>query len=282
MRRIIKILFYCLSGLASTAQPVAKKYSLPGFVRLNDTVFISTTETSIRDYAYFMTIWRAESGDPDLMQKAFPVPNYLGWSYRDPFSKSFIIYTDQYEIGREDGLEDPSTDSLISFTSWIGNWPVVNVTKEQAGLYCRFRTAYYQVFYNEQKERIKKKHPSRLFFRLPTAGEWLLAAAAGLDTAIYRHGVIDNNPSNVLLICKDIFTGEKEGERCPVPVGKGQISKNGLMNMCGNVAELVADNDFVYGGSFADPASDCTVGSRQLFTGTKNSIGFRIVAVIRE
>lgn len=284
MRPIFTIIsfIFCWLTLSSVGQSITKKYSLPGFVQLNDTLFISATEIDIREYGRFLAVWRKQSGDPDFIGKALPSPNYLGWTYWSSFSNSVIIFSDLYEIIDKDHITNPPKDTSISFTYSISNWPVVNVTKQQANLYCTFRTEDYQVFYNSQKKKKKEKYPATLIFRLPTTNEWIYAASSGLDTAKYKYGVDDDNQKYSAPVSSEIFVGDTTGQSHPFPVTAGQLNEIKLINMCGNVAELVADNNFVYGGSFVDSAIYCTLTSRQLFTEPKNNIGFRVVAVIRD
>lgn len=274
-------LFCCVLKFSSVGQNISEKYSLPGFVQLNDTLFISATEIDIREYGRFLAVWRKESGDPDLWRKALPLPNYLGWKYWSNYSKSIIIFSDQYEIIDKDPVTDQLKDTSISFTAWISNWPVVNVTKEQANLYSDFRTEDYKVFYNSQKGKKNKKYPANLIFRLPTTSEWIMAASSGLDTLKYKYGVEDESQKHSTPVCSENFASDTTGQLHPFPVTTGQLNKFKLLNMCGNVAELVADSDFIYGGSFSDPYKSCAVISRQLFTEPGNNIGFRVVAVIR-
>ncbi|HEY0354639.1 MAG TPA: SUMF1/EgtB/PvdO family nonheme iron enzyme, partial [Flavisolibacter sp.] len=216
-----------------------------------------------------------------LINNALPSPNYLGWTYWNNFGKFLITYSDQFEIVDKDHISEPPKDTAISFTAWISNWPVVNITKQQANLYCDFRTKDYQVFYNSQKKKKKVKYPANLIFRLPTANEWVYAASSGLDTMKYKYGVEGDNLKYSSPVSIETFSSDTTGQSHPFPVTSGQMNKSKILNMCGNIAELVCDNDFVYGGSFLDPTINCTVTSKILFTEPKNNIGFRIVAVIR-
>jgi len=268
--------------LSSVGQNITKKYSLPGFVQLNDTLFISVTEIDIREYGRFLVIWRKQSGDADFISKAFPSPNYLGWTYWNSFSKSAIIFSDLYEIIDKNHMTNPPKDTAISFTYSISNWPVVNVTKQQANLYCTFRTEDYQVFYKSLKKKKKEKYPTKLIFRLPTANEWIYSASSGLDTIKHKYGVDDDNQKYSTPVSAETFVGDTTGQLHPFAVTAGQLNEIKLVNMCGNVAELVTDINFVYGGSFLDSVKYCTVTSRQPFTEPKNNIGFRVVAVIRD
>jgi formylglycine-generating enzyme required for sulfatase activity len=275
------ILIFCTLSSSLFCQTEISKYSLPGFVQLNDTLFISKFEVDIREYARFLIVWRKHSGDAELLRKAWPNPNYLGWTYWNSFNNSLIIYSTQYEVVDSSYATNTNEDTLISYTAWISNLPVVNVTKEQASLYCDFRTKDYQIFYRAQNNRKKKKYPASLVFRLPTSAEWLYAASAGLNTDIYKYGDKEKHGKS-FPVCAETFQNDTTGQLHPFPVSFGQVNGFGLVNMCGNVAELVEDQSNVYGGSFKQPLRDCSVVSKELFSEAKNNIGFRIVAVIRK
>lgn len=279
----IAFLPLCLLTNPSLGQGSTPRYSIPGFVQLNDSVFISATEIDIREYARFLVIGRKISGDPTFIQKCMPFPNYLGWIYRNRFSKdsSLIIFGEQYEIAYKDSLYNWRMDTSVSFNAFLGGWPVVNVTKQQANEYCAFRTKDYRYFWTSLKRRHQGRYPPSLYFRLPTTAEWMMAASAGLDTTIYKYGTKEAADKTPIVMYRDTCSADIACESHPVNVNRGYRNQSQLYNMCGNVGELVADDEFVYGGSFRDPLSDCTVTSRKPFTRPGNHIGFRVVAVLK-
>ena len=268
----------CWCSPPGQGQVITKKYKLPGFIQLNDSVFLSRTEMTIREYARFLIVWRKQAGDSSFLQQASPEPNYLGWIYQSPFDQSRIEYGDLYEI-KENLTQTPRYTSL-SYNAWLSDWPIVNVTRQQAELYCIFRTADYKIAYENEKKKKQQRLPVNLVFRLPTASEWIYAASAGLDTSNHKYGVTDDRPRSARPFSAAVFT-DTIGARHPSPVTAGQLNDFKLLNMCGNVAELVQGSDFVFGGSFADQPGECTTTSRQLFTKPENNIGFRVAAVIR-
>jgi len=110
--------------------------------------------------------------------------------------------------------------------------------------------------------------------------EWIFAASAGLDTTKYKYGV-ENEAKHASPVCVETFSKDTTGQSHPFAVRTGQKNGFNIYNMCGNVAELVDDADFVFGGSFKEPSAQCTVTSKQDFTTPQSNIGFRVVAVIR-
>jgi formylglycine-generating enzyme required for sulfatase activity len=51
----------------------------------------------------------------------------------------------------------------------------------------------------------------------------------------------------------------------------------GLYNVCGNVAEMLAEKGVAAGGSFEDTGYDIRIQSTKQYSGAKNDIGFRVL-----
>lgn len=101
-------------------------------------------------------------------------------------------------------------------------------------------------------------------YRLPTRGEWLLAAA----------GEPDPNRN-----CRVNIDGIERG-LSPVASATGQANGYGLLNMLGNVQEWATDGDRVValGGSFADPIGQCLASTeREHGRDGAADTGFRLV-----
>jgi formylglycine-generating enzyme required for sulfatase activity len=236
----------------------AKKYDLPGFVQLNDTLFVSKTEISIRNYAAFLLYLNHKEKDSAVTEQALPIPNTTDWTIWSSYSKKLITFDQPiFEIH----------DTTVSFTSVMGYLPVVNVSKRQATDYCNFRRVDYDIYIKKAKSRVKKKLPSNLFFRLLTEAEWKEAAGFTGDT------------SNV--VCNQFFLRNLPNEKRPLPVYHGSKNSLGLFNMVGNVAELVSDTDKAFGGSFRDNLQDCNTEKSSALNFGEHCVGFRVAAVVR-
>ncbi|MBZ0272793.1 formylglycine-generating enzyme family protein [bacterium] len=118
-------------------------------------------------------------------------------------------------LGRDNGFLDPA---------WA-DYPVVNVTREDAESYCAW---------------IER--------RLPTEAEWEKAAAGGLENRRFPWG--DDTPTcldaNVLAAAHVNDRGEAipapcVGESLPVGEDLAGVSAEGVRHLSGNVAEWVAD-----------------------------------------
>src|SRR5262245_28122500 len=71
----------------SNGQTAKTKKQLPGFVQINDTLFVAKTETSIRDYAYFLVYLHDIKKDSARLAACMPEPNYTDWIAWDSFYK---------------------------------------------------------------------------------------------------------------------------------------------------------------------------------------------------
>ena len=65
----------------------------------------------------------------------------------------------------------------------------------------------------------------------------------------------------------------------PTHVFSNHPNNLGLFNMCGNVAEMVAERGIAYGGSYLDPGYDIRIDSEKPYDGPSPLIGFRVIAV---
>ncbi len=123
------------------------------------------------------------------------------------------------------------------YSSWA-NYPVVNISKEAAILYCQWLT---------KKLQAEDKNEHTIEVRLPTRNEWEWAAMGGIKDAVYPwNGPYLRNSKGCYLAHFKVLSQ---------PYGPYKValySPNGynLYDMAGNVAEMVSDADLVKGGSW--------------------------------
>ena len=237
---------------------ITKKYELPGFVQINDTLFVSKFETSIRDYAAFLLYLKKKQKDSVLAEQSLPNPNTTDWTMLSFYKKTLTTFDNPlFELH----------DTSVSFTTVIGSLPVVNVSQKQASDYCNFKGLDYKIYLEKAKEKEKKKLPNSLFFRLLTKSEWAKAASFTADT------------SNI--ICLQFFVRNSLEEMRPMSIFQGSKNEIGLFNMAGNVAELVLDTGKAFGGSFKDNLQNCNSTNEKDLRLGEHNVGFRIAAVVR-
>jgi formylglycine-generating enzyme required for sulfatase activity len=211
-------LFYLTIVTQSVLGQINSKYEIPGFVQINDTLFISKYEISIRDYAAYLLFLRKKQNDSLLAEKSLPNPNTTDWTIWNSYKKELITF---------DIPIIEFNSKSVSFTSAMGYLPIVNVSKRQALDYCNFKALDYDLYYNTAKRKAKKKLPSHMFFRLLTETEWKEASGSTLDTSI--------------VVCIQFFQQNLPKELRPLPIFEGEKNSKGLFNMIGNVAEIVSD-----------------------------------------
>ena len=173
------------------------------------------------------------------------------------------------------------------------NYPVVNISKQGAELYCEWLT-------KKMKQAYPKKTLNR--FRLPTKAEWIYAAKGGNDNAIYPWGTATVRNTNGNLLANFMHIGEqnikKDSSGQLVVANKSEflydpiddytadltaVTKSynpnnfGLYNMAGNVAELVADENVTMGGSWYSPGFNIQTTSQEEFKKPNPMTGFRVV-----
>lgn len=166
-----------------------------------------------------------------------------------------------------------------------GWFPVVNISYEGARLFCQWLT--------------EKLGNGEWEYRLPTEWEWKWAAHDGnmLNTYSLTGPFITNYngraPYNYLKVGDENITRTDSGLQVltfdesviqhynfPMMCLSWYSSSNyHLYNMCGNVAEMVAEKGVAFGGSYDDPGYDIRIDSRQTYEGYSPKVGFRVIAV---
>lgn len=172
------------------------------------------------------------------------------------------------------------------------NYPVVNVSKEAANLFCDWLSAKYDSLSNGELT---------LKFRIPSRAEYIRAARGDDHYWAYSWGGPFLRNSEGQLLANFVRIGSESIKRdstgkleiADMPINYGSHSFNpiviaptksywpntfGLYNMNGNVAEMVGDEDLAVGGSWYSPGYDIRIESSQEFTESNPLVGFRVVA----
>ena len=174
------------------------------------------------------------------------------------------------------------------------DYPVVNVTKEGAELYCEWLS---------EKVNSTIKGSYKIVFRLPTHKEWVKAAKGKLELASYAWGpsLFDgegNAKCNFTRIGAECVKKDSTGKfvvdlngidnsnfgndyaDITAPVKSYWPNGYGLYNMNGNVAEMISDENIVAGGSWNDPGYDVRNESVKPYLDAARNVGFRMVATV--
>lgn len=214
---------------------------------------------------------------------------------------------ERYSVKTEEWLEafksgEPLAEHYFSHETY-SSYPVMNITKESAEAYCNWLTERYASM------DIGLEEDMRIVFRLPTRAEWV-RAAMGEKAAPYSWGTkYLRNTKGIYLanfnaigsehIHKNQETGEFEIVSSVLTSDTASIIQNdmviytapvndyaahsyGLMQMNGNVAEMLADSDQAAGGSWRSPGYDIRNESLIPFEEASLEVGFRPIGILTE
>lgn len=204
----------------------------------------------------------------------------------EDFQKAYPDTAAWKEIG---GYMDPMMEAYFWHPAY-DNYPVVNVSKEGAELYCKYLTGTFKTKYGDVLED----------FRLPTKVEWIWAAKGGLRNTRYPwFGPTAQNVNGEYLanffVVGDQNITTVDGQKQVVPdsliytsptaldvfitaPSKSYVPNDfGLYDMSGNVAEMVADENLAMGGHWKSTGFDIQVNSSIEFTKACPFVGFRPV-----
>lgn len=167
------------------------------------------------------------------------------------------------------------------------DYPVVGITKAQAEAYCSWLTQ------KLNKERTKHK----VIARLPNKTEWIRAARGDKSWAYALGGSLRNDKGvslynfsalgdesihyNADSMKYEVTGTARSGGLITVTKDSYLPNQWGLYNVCGNVAELIADEDIAMGGGWNSPGYDIRVESSMPSYASAN-IGFRVLLEIQE
>lgn len=287
--RIMKytlLILVILISINCTAQKKPKDYQWPGFVRLNDSVFISLKEISVSNYNEAVMLMKPLLGSNSRLPDLIPNPETVDWFGYSPFLKyAFSIDTlvkivtlNSHKSRKVHEVSD-SPDVSLSFLAYVMDLPIVNVTKAQALLYCDIRGKGYSILKQNTKRKKGWNLPDSVVFRLPTVEEWTTAfgdpfsveSDLSLSDANLKGGVV----------CRNLWETQNTGEYRPLAIHEGYYNLRNVFNLCGNVSELLQDSDDAYGGSYSESIRLCSPDLKSGFNPPHSSIGFRVVAVIK-
>jgi hypothetical protein len=285
--RITILAFFALLMTSSHSQEARKDYKWPGFVQLNDSVFISLTEISISDYYEVCFLLKPTFGSNSQLGELLPNPITVDWYAYNSFNKYAFSIDSLFQIrpfyqitSRRKNKVPESSDTSFWFLNIIKDLPIVNVTKKQALYYCAIRGKAFSLLKQNVRRKKDWKLPDSVVFRLPTYQEWV--SAFGVNFSIDSILRISESSVKGGVVSKELWEYQKNGEYIPLPVYNGYYNSVGIFNLCGNVSELLYDTDDAIGGSYAESIRYCSPDIKSKFGAPHSSIGFRVVAVIKK
>ncbi len=162
------------------------------------------------------------------------------------------------------------------------DYPAVNIPHAGAVRYCQWLT--------EQYHTMPKRKYKKVVFRLPTAQEWLQAAAPLPDHNLPWYGSKWYNANNQIManVKATDFADPNHGS---VYYHDGyfyttktvyQANSNGLYHIIGNVAEMLQQAGQAKGGHGDSFIQNCGVEQTQTYTGPDPRVGFRVFMEVLE
>lgn len=233
----------------------------------NDSIWIAKTEVSNLEYLTYIN--KSIIG---LTQKeaALLEPNKFLWK---SVKKRLKPYEDYY-------FRHPA----------YNDYPVVNISREQAILYCEWKTKELNEYLSSLPEKVRTKI-KKVRVRLPKDIEWKFAALGGLpgysdypwkglsmreergrDIGMFRANFMSN--TGEIRVEKNKINASDD---LTAPVTSFYKNGYGLYNISGNVAELIEDKYITRGGHWNSFEDGLRLGAYEPFTGASPTVGFRYV-----
>ena len=219
--------------------------------------YISSIEITNKQYRNFLNDLKVKGETDELRRTMVDTSKWKGvLTYNEPYIQKYF--------------QNPAYDS----------YPVVNISKEGAFLYCEWLT-----------EKYNSSAKVKVHFVLPSEEQWIRAAQGGDTLAVYPwkgtsltydqkgkwHG---NNMCNYK-VQKAIYPGvNNKTADITAPAISYLPNAYGIYNMAGNVAELLSDKNYTKGGSWNSPADKLTIASKEEYAAVPNYkpyVGFRPV-----
>ena len=230
-----------------------KKFTPPGTVQINDTIFADETEISNISWIEY-EMWTKSIYGANSKEHNATLPDTLVWRAKLSYNEPYVKYYYRHPAYK--------------------NFPVIGISYEQALAYCKWRTERVKAFLTLGK---KFKY-SNFEYRLPSKKEWEKLAEFS-STILNNNG--KNEKGKYQINCAHPDTIGTPYPDVTIPVNSYPKSLYGLYNMLGNVAEIVAEKGISKGGSWKNTLEECRVGKDQEFTKPNSWTGFRCVCVIK-
>jgi formylglycine-generating enzyme required for sulfatase activity len=259
--------------------------SISGMSRVLPTVLASQTELTLQEYFSFVqylkdkndTTWMDNLPDTNRMDKKTTrlVREFSSAGSSDEaLSTTFSWHTQSYSIlSRFKSTDFRLTKELLKI-------PVTGINFEQATRFCEWKTMIYNSQFNTFSGfGIKVK------FRLPKINEWEDLATSGLKTDKEKRSQITDSiikfaPAfffKTNLTNEIISASARDLGPGPVPAQSFLPDDNSILNLFGNVAEMVNEKGLCKGGSFLHYAKECNINRTQSYNGPQPWLGCRII-----
>lgn len=279
---VIAFAWGCKSTNKTSA--ISNKTFKNNYAKVTDSLYAGIGEVSNQQYNQFLQALLAAGNTVDYEKNKV---DSAGWRKVLAFNEPMVNYYHSHPVYRD--------------------YPVVNISYENAMAYCQWLTDEY----NKNPKRNYKK----VVFRLPTEGEWELAARGGNPFAMLPwYGIYMRNKNGEYMA--NFVTILEVMTKDTVIEGAGKLIKNkydeptkldgrigdngiittpvrsywkngyGLYNMAGNVSEMLAEKGKTKGGNWGSYGYYLRIDVEDEFEGLllepSAKVGFRVFAEVVE
>ncbi len=259
MLRIFILFFYVTTCINLSAQ----KKAPVGTIWLRDNVYIDQQPVATihyREYEYALRkLYKFQLDSLEYYVQTLP---YYGKKQILDFSKSNM------PANPDSAQFIISPNATVNWPNWVAlrpyvygpkynYYPVVQVSKEIAIKFCRWRTAMVQMLYSGLENRSERtRHYRKIKYRLPTAAEW--------NYAIEKFSLL-----------KELrFVKADKGDILP------ELKKGFNNFLLAPLSELVSDSNIVKGRNWKNPELPFTASTA--YIGPTDWIGFRCVCEVED
>lgn len=218
--------------------------------------FISKWEVTNSEYRTFLADLKASN---KLNEYKMALPDTSQWIMKGATMNAFKDYY----------FSHPAYD----------NYPVVNITYENAVKYCEWFT---------EKCNANPRNAQKLKFRLPLREEFLRACRGDKHNNLYSWDGSNLRNSKGLILCNHTRVDSTAGvagnlyDNADITAPSKSYWPNdfNIYNLNGNVAEMLHEKGNAIGGSWGNRAEDVTNESISKYEGPSPMVGFRMVATV--
>jgi len=253
-----------------------------GTVWLKDKLFIDVCEITNADYREFIHNYEIRYGFKSKELQRI-IPTNIKKHYYTYIAKESIVLSDSTKLSTE-------KDHLIHYLYHPAyhDYPVTNISYEQALEYCKFRTwaVNLQLYLNSHHIKYSPdssyRFPTKMCYRLPSKAEWEYAASSGLEITKYPLGYEKylDNKNQAKFYSKEwlnLVEGNSSGSVLTNRVGFGRANKFGLYNMVGNVSEMTNEQGVAKGLNYTMYIEGYNISLDIPYKESADWLGFRCI-----
>ncbi|MBC7865807.1 MAG: SUMF1/EgtB/PvdO family nonheme iron enzyme [Bacteroidia bacterium] len=259
--------FILISGatiILSAFYKLPKRFSPPGAVQINDTLWYDQTEMSNINWREFVG-WVEKEYGHDSRQYIKALPDTLVWREKNSYNEPYVNYYYRHVA--------------------YNNFPVVGISYEQAVDFCKWRT-------DRVKEYLLKQDMGKTYvfeYRLPDKSEWQGVSLLGWGKKakmMIRSGKYNNNrPYNLNYLSGDMNgiagTIANKGADITSPCESNFPNEKDLYNLFGNVAEMTRERGKSVGGGWIHTLEQSEFNNTVSYEKPASWLGFRCVCVVK-